>query len=43
MQGFDIAALRKKFEKFYKGYLDLWGKYGEDIDCEKMRNIFCVD
>ena len=22
---------------------DLWGKYGEDIDCEKMRNIFCVD
>jgi hypothetical protein len=40
MQGFNIAALRKKFDKFYQGYLDLWGKYGEDIDCDKMRHIF---
>ena len=40
LQGFDLAALRKKFNKFYHCYLDLWGKYGEDIDCEIIRNIF---
>ena len=30
-QGFQKAALRKKFVKFSKQYLNLWGKYGVDI------------
>ena len=30
-QGFVLAALRKKFIKFYKSKINLWGKYGFDI------------
>ena len=30
-QGFLIAALRKKFIKFYKSRINLWGKYGVDF------------
>ena len=30
-QGFNLAALRKKFVRFYEGKLDLWSKYGIDI------------
>lgn len=36
LQCFDIAALRNKFYKFYTCYLDLWGKYGIDINCSSM-------
>ena len=38
-QGFSIAALRKKFLKFYQSYLYLWGKFGLDI-FDKMAPIF---
>ena len=30
-QGFKLAALRKKFNKFYKSKLNVWGKFGIDI------------
>ena len=30
-QGFNLAALRKKFMKFYYSKLQLWSKYGFDI------------
>ena len=30
-QGFNCAALRKKFIKFYHTKLNIWGKYGVDI------------
>ena len=30
-QGFDIAALRKKFIKFYHCKLEIWSKFGLDI------------
>lgn len=30
-QGFVLAALRKKFVKFYHYNLDIWSKYGIDI------------
>ena len=38
-QGFDLAALRKKFVIFYERKLDLWSKYGVDI-FEDMINVF---
>ena len=38
-QGFDLAALRKKFVTFYDRKLDLWSKYGVDI-FEDMINVF---
>ena len=38
-QGFLIAALRKKFIKFYKSRINLWGKYGVDI-FDKMIKLF---
>ena len=38
-QGFGLAALRKKFVKFYESYLNIWGKYGVDI-FEKMVKLF---
>ena len=40
MQGFELAALRNKFLKFYKYYLDLWGKYGVDIYSKDIIDIF---
>ena len=30
-QGFDVAALRNKFVKFYKYKINIWGKFGVDI------------
>ena len=30
-QGFDLAALRKKFVIFHDRKLDFWSKYGVDI------------
>ena len=30
-QGFERAALRKKFNKFYQSKIDTWGKFGIDI------------
>ena len=30
-QGFNLAALRKKFLIFYNSKLNVWSKYGEDI------------
>jgi hypothetical protein len=30
-QGFNLAALRKKFQRFYNSKLDIWCKYGVDI------------
>ena len=30
-QGFNLAALRNKFVKFYKSILNIWGKYGENL------------
>ena len=30
-QGFDKAALRNKFVKFYKYKINIWGKFGIDI------------
>ena len=30
-QGFDTAALRKKFLYFYHNYINVWGKFGVDI------------
>ena len=40
-QHFDIAALRNKFNKFYKNYYNLWGKYGVDIrsECNTILNL----
>ena len=30
-QGFNLAALRKKFVQFYISKLNIWGKFGVDI------------
>ena len=38
-QGFNLAALRKKFLKFYHSKLDLWCKFGVDI-YEHVINLF---
>ena len=38
-QGFNLAALRKKFKKFYYSKLELWSKYGFDI-FEDMIGLF---
>ena len=38
-QGFNLAALRKKFIKFYYSKLELWSKYGFDI-FEDMIGLF---
>ena len=38
-QGFNLAALRKKFVCFYEGKLDLWSKYGIDI-FDNMIDLF---
>ena len=38
-QGFNLAALRKKFVKFYNTKLNIWGKFGVDI-CDYVINMF---
>ena len=38
-QGFNLAALRKKFFKFYHTKLNIWGKFGVDI-FQHVINIF---
>ena len=36
-QGFNNAALRKKFVKFYYSKLNIWGKFGVDIYQDLMK------
>ena len=38
-QGFNLAALRKKFVKFYHSKLAIWSKYGHDI-FEDIMSLF---
>ena len=38
-QGFNLAALRKRFVKFYHSKMAIWSKYGHDI-FEDIMNLF---
>ena len=39
-QCFNNAALRKKFLKFHTSYIDLWGKFGIDINNKLFLDLF---
>ena len=40
-QGFALAALRKKFVKFYHRNIDIWSKWGVDIFLDVL-NLFNI-